>query len=138
MKIRFAQKDDVGAVLEISKTLFAESRFSHYQFNDKKTITAIETMIGNPSYACILLAQRTDGKVAGLLAGYATEYFFCDAVVVQDRWFYVLPEFRGSSAALKLLMAFRHPHRPRTKVSVDVHQTRPKRLFFPTRRCSRM
>lgn len=108
MKIRFAQQDDVGAVLEISKALVAESRFSHYQFNDKKSITAIETMIANPTYACILLAQRTDGKVVGLLAGYATEYFFCDAVVVQDRWFYVLPEFRGSSAAVKLLVAFRH------------------------------
>lgn len=107
MKIRFAQQGEVETVLEISRALFMESRFNRYTFNREKTAAAIEMMIRNPGSSCILLAERSSGEIVGMLAGYATEYFFCEGVVVQDRWFYVLPEFRGSSAAVKLLFAFR-------------------------------
>src|SRR3569833_3343013 len=34
-------------------------------------------------------------------------FLFCDAIAVQDRWFYVLPQYRGSSAAVKLIIALR-------------------------------
>ena len=107
MKIRFAQKEDVPEVLDMCKALFAESRFRHYAFSDAKVIAAIESMLVNEPAACILLAQRSDGDLAGMLAGYATEFFFCTGVVVQDRLFYVKPEYRGSPAAIKLLLAFR-------------------------------
>lgn len=107
MKIRFAQKEDMPTVLEMSRTLVAESRFNRYVFSEEKTLAAIESMIVNDQTACILLAQRSDGDIAGLLAGYATEFFFCAGIIVQDRWFYVKPQYRGSSAAIKLLLAFR-------------------------------
>lgn len=107
MKIRFATLNDMETVLEISRALFMESRFNRYTFDASKTIEAIDMMTRNPGSSCILLAERSSGEIAGLLAGYATEYFFCEGVVVQDRWFYVLPEYRGSAAAVKLLLAFR-------------------------------
>lgn len=107
MKIRFAQNGDIPAVLEMGKAMIAESRFSHYQTNDTKTVTAITGMLVHPERACLLLAERSGGEIAGMLAGHVTDYFFCDAMVAQDRVFYVRPEHRGSSAAVKLLLAFR-------------------------------
>jgi GNAT superfamily N-acetyltransferase len=107
MKIRFGTADDLPTILEMSEALFHESRFNRYTFDVNKTRGAIEAMLANPGATCILLAQASDNSIAGMLLGYATEYFFCEAVVVQDRYFYVRPESRGSSAAVKLLMAFR-------------------------------
>ena len=39
--------------------------------------------------------------------GYLVEFFFCDGNMVQDRVYYVKPNHRGSSAAFKLILAFR-------------------------------
>lgn len=87
--------------------MVAESRFNCYGINGAKTHAVISAMIATPDKACILIAERPDGEIAGMLSGYVTDYFFCDAIVAQDRWFYVRPEYRGSSAAVKLLLAFR-------------------------------
>lgn len=107
MKILFAQSGDIPTVLAMGQAMLAESRFDRYGVNEEKLVAAIDTMINNSGKACLLLAERTDGEIAGMLAGYVTDYFFSDATVAQDRWFYVKPEYRGSSAAVKLLVAFR-------------------------------
>ena len=60
-----------------------------------------------PATDCILLAENNQGELVGMLAGYMVDFFFCDGNVVQDRVYYVLPEHRGSSAAFKLILAFR-------------------------------
>lgn len=107
MTIRLATEADVEAIVRLGKEMVAESRFARYGMNEAKTRSAIETMIRNPASACILLAVRSDGALAGMLAGYVTEFFFGDATVAQDRWYYVHRRYRGSSAGLKLLLAFR-------------------------------
>src|SRR3569832_1895250 len=85
MKIRFATKEDVDTVLALGRELHAESRFAHYPLNDEKAVSTIHGMIANPHKACLLLAQRADGKIAGMLAAYMSEFFFCDAIAVQGR-----------------------------------------------------
>ena len=60
-----------------------------------------------PATDCILIAENNQGELVGMLAGYMVDFFFCDGNVVQDRVYYVLPEHRGSSAAFKLILAFR-------------------------------
>lgn len=94
-------------VIEIGRAMAAESRFSKYGFNEKKARAAVEGILGKPATSCLLLAVNSAGDIVGMLAGHAMEYFFCDGILVQDRWFYVMPEHRGSSAAVKLLMGFR-------------------------------
>lgn len=89
------------------KKMAAESRFQRYGVNETKLVSVISSMVGNSGNASLFLAERANGEIAGMLAGYVTDYFFCDAIVAQDRWFYVKPEYRGSSAAVKLLLAFR-------------------------------
>jgi GNAT superfamily N-acetyltransferase len=42
-------------------------------------------------------------KIIGFISGLAHEYFFSNRTRVSDLGFFVLPEFRGSRAALKLV-----------------------------------
>jgi GNAT superfamily N-acetyltransferase len=107
MKIRFAQRADIPKLLEIGKAMVGESRFKCYGLNEQKATAAVEGMLCNPGTPCLLVASRSDGEIVGMLAGQAMEFFFGDGILVQDRWLYVLRAYRGSAAAVKLLMAFR-------------------------------
>lgn len=135
MKIRFAQEEDIPTILEMCEAVSAESRFSRYGLNKEKVNAVIASMMSSQGKVCILLAQRTDGAIAGLLAGYVTDFFFCDAIVAQDRLFYVRPEYRGSSAAVKLLMAFRRwaenhqAHELSINMSVGIDMARFNKLM---------
>lgn len=105
--VRLAAPDDVGTVLSLGEQMFAESRFACYPMSLDKTHTAIHALISNPAAACVLLAEHAHHGAVGMLAGYVSDYFFADVRVAQDKWFYVLPQHRGSPAALKLMIAFR-------------------------------
>lgn len=107
MKIRLAGPADLPTILALGERMHAESRFRHYGLNRAKAASAMEKLIANPSRAVVLLAENSTGVAVGMLSGYVIEYFFCDATAVQDRVFFVVPEARGSSAAMKLLLAFR-------------------------------
>ena len=108
MRIRFAKLDDVKAIMALGQTMMEESRFGSYNFNADKTRDLIKHMLINqPATNCILLAETNQGELVGMLAGYLVEFFFCDGNMVQDRVYYVLPKHRGSSAAFKLILAFR-------------------------------
>lgn len=101
MKIRFGQKEDWEAVLRLSQAMFAESRFRNLSLDETKAAAVYSATVQNPAASCF--ACRDDGEVVGMLLRQATEHFFCDGVMVQDRVFYVLPEYRGSSAASALI-----------------------------------
>lgn len=105
--IRRARLIDWPQVLNLAQAMHAESRFCELQLNEKKLRKIFEDQINNPRVACCLLAESSDGKVIGMLVGFVVELFFTDALVAQDRVFFVMPEFRGSSAAIRLLTGFR-------------------------------
>lgn len=107
MKIRFATLEDIPTILDLGEIMVAESRFQIYGFNRAKTAKTLASMISQPAHSVIGLAERTPGDCVGMLGGYVVDFFFCDAFVAQDRFFFVRPEARGTSAALKLLLAFR-------------------------------
>jgi GNAT superfamily N-acetyltransferase len=123
MKIRFGQKNDLETVLRLSRAMHAESRFEHFPLNETKAIALYHAIVDNPAVSCMLLAYRPDGEVVGMLAGHALEYFFCDGVMVQDRVFYVLPEYRGTSAAIKLLTALRRWAENRKAVELCINMS---------------
>ena len=108
MKIRFSKPEDTQSILALGQKMMEESRFADQKFNPEKTLKLIARMMDRqPDTDCILLAEREDGIIVGMLAGYIMDFFFCDGYVAQDRVYYVLPEYRGSSAAFKLILAFR-------------------------------
>lgn len=107
MKVRLAQPSDVEAVFQLLQIMHQESRFRVYPLHAAKTRSSIEQILAQPKAACILLAEHSQAGVVGVLAGYVVDYFFSDTLIAQDKYFFVHPAHRGSSAALKLLMAFR-------------------------------
>lgn len=44
-----------------------------------------------------------EGKIVGIMAGGLTSHMFSDELVAMDALVYVLPEFRGSTACVRLL-----------------------------------
>jgi GNAT superfamily N-acetyltransferase len=107
MKVRLATPNDLPQALALARSMHVESRFRHYPLDESGAARAFQDMVSHPASACVLLAEATDGQLAGMLAAFVTHYFFADVRVVQDKWFYVSPRHRGSAAAMKLMLAVR-------------------------------
>jgi hypothetical protein len=123
MKVRLAEASEVETVLGLGLQMHAESRFSGLTINIQKTRISVEKLIANPLTSCVLLAQSHDGATVGMLAGFVTDFFFSEALVAQDKVFFVLPAHRGSSAALKLLIAFRRWAENRKAVEICINMS---------------
>ncbi len=135
MKIRSATHDDIAALLDMGKGMLLESRFHAHGFAPGKTIRLIEHVFQNPQTNCLFVAVNSTDEIAGFIAGHTLDYFFCDALLAQDRCFYVRPQHRGSSAAIKLLSAFRrwaelrHAHDLCINMSVAIDMPRFNKLM---------
>lgn len=77
--------------------MVAEAEFS----NAKPEKHKILQLYKNPN-AVGFVAIEND-KIIGFISGIFSEYFFSNRKQVTDLGFFVLPEFRGSRAALKLV-----------------------------------
>lgn len=122
MKVRFATAGDLEPLLAVARRFHEESRFRIYPFNADKVRQAMEQTIATPAAGCILLAEHGSALVAGFLAAFVAELRFSDVRVAQDHGFYVLPEHRGGSAALKLMLAFRRWAENRQAVEMSINQ----------------
>lgn len=108
MKVRLASASDGEALLDMGRRMHAESRFSGYPLEDNKLRKLMEISFSDERAHCILVAVAPAGQLVGMLGGHVQTMFFTNVLVAQDKFFYVLPELRGSSAAMKLLIAFQH------------------------------
>ncbi|WP_346287573.1 GNAT family N-acetyltransferase [Zoogloea sp.] len=122
MKIRLATLDDLETVYAICLRFHEESRFSRYPINPDKLRLTVTESIQAAKASCILLAETSGGGIAGMLAGFVTSPRFTDIRIAQDHGFYVLPEHRGSSAAMKLMIAFRRWAENRQAVELCINQ----------------
>lgn len=77
--------------------MVAEAEFSYAKPEKHKILQLYK----NPN-AVGFIAIEND-KIIGFISGIAHEYFFSNRKKANDLGFYVLPEFRGSRAALKLV-----------------------------------
>lgn len=53
----------------------------------------------------IVFLAKNEGKLVGFLAGLKQRYFFSPKERVTDMGFYVLPDYRGTTAALRLILS---------------------------------
>lgn len=105
--IRAARHEDFADFIVLARAMHDESRFRGYPLNEAKVKAAFAAHVDTAATACLLLAEGADGQLLGMLAGLVIDFFFSDARVAQDRVFFVMPEARGTSAAVRLLAAFR-------------------------------
>lgn len=107
MIIRCVDHKTLDKTLEITKRMHAAGRFKDLDYNDEKCRALICHCIDNPGSYFFYVAEMNDGRIAGFHMGNVQEYFFSKEKMAQSISFYVAPEYRGSSAAVKLLIAFK-------------------------------
>ena len=77
--------------------MVAESEFS-YAIPEKQKILQL---FKNPNAVAFLALENN--QIVGFISGIVHEYFFSNRKRVSDLGFFVLPEYRGSRVALKLV-----------------------------------
>ncbi|MCF8054286.1 MAG: GNAT family N-acetyltransferase [Deltaproteobacteria bacterium] len=109
VKIRFATLNDVPAIAELGRDIYAEARASsHMLYDENKLAEQTKVVLGTRvSTVCILLAEDSERKIVGIFAGYVNDYFYSETKVAANYIFYVRPEYRHQSIGLKLLTTFR-------------------------------
>lgn len=100
MNIVQLEQDRFEEFYALIESMISESAFSDALPN--KQSIYLMTLLPN---AVVFLAQK-DNKLIGFLAGMTQNYFFSDRLKAMDMGFYVLPEYRGTSAAIRLIERF--------------------------------
>jgi GNAT superfamily N-acetyltransferase len=112
MLIRAVESGDVEAVVEMGARMHAESAYSFLPYDRAKVRRMAESYVTDAEAQCGLVAEEA-GRVVAMFGGYLTDYFFCDERVACDVVLFVEPQRRGSSAAARLVRAFREWARSR-------------------------
>lgn len=103
--MRFATSEDVDGVVALGREMFVRSRFEHLSFDWAKSRQLAQHTVDHP--ACMLgIAESSTGDLAGFHMANVDRYIFCDDLVGQSIAYFVLPRYRGTSAALRLLQLF--------------------------------
>lgn len=105
MRVRFAERADVDAVVEMGERMFDLSRFRRFRYSRERSRQAVEHAVTNPAWM-LAVAETSGGELAGFHMAHMAQYFFCDEWMAESVLYFVAPERRGTSAALKLLRIF--------------------------------
>lgn len=92
-------REDALALLEVGRKFHSESQFKDEPYNAEGCWALLDATLRHPDSFFIAY----DDEYRGLLILQAGVKFFSGTRWVADQVFYVAPEFRGSSLALRLL-----------------------------------
>jgi GNAT superfamily N-acetyltransferase len=81
-----------------------ESRFRDVDYLGSKCLALAQRCVEDPAYFGALAIK--DGKAIGIMVGYDAEFFFSTDRAAFDLLWFVLPEHRGSTAGMRLLISF--------------------------------
>lgn len=123
MKIEIAGPENLDELVALGRSMHAESALGALPLDDDRLRRTLEGAINDETGVyCVLVARASDGKPAGALFGTISRPWFTQALVAHDHAFFVTSQFRGSSAAIKLLQAFRRWAERRNATSLHVSQ----------------
>ena len=104
MGIRPATMDDLPRIIELGELLHHESpRWARLSFSRVRAADFISRLILN-DWGCVFVAEK-DGVIVGGIAGTALPHWSSDDILGQEASFFMLPEARGSMAAVRLISA---------------------------------
>lgn len=108
MLIRNATSTDISPLVQFGYLIHAESKFSTLTFDPDKVRETLESIVESSNGThCCFVAESTDKQLIGVFIGCVEEYFFSRSLMAHSILIYVHPKWRGSSAALKFIHAFR-------------------------------
>ncbi len=99
MLIRNAKLTDIPRLIDLGYAIHAESKFSTLNSRRQRQMCIRDS--------CCFVAEDTDGQLIGVFIGCVEEYFFSRSLMAHSILIYVHPKWRGSSAAVKFIHAFR-------------------------------
>lgn len=103
--MRFATWEDVDGVVALGREMFVRSRFERLSFDWAKSRQLAQHAVDHPAYM-LGIAESSTGDLAGFHMANVDRYIFCDDLVGQSIAYFVLPRYRGTSAAVRLLQLF--------------------------------
>jgi GNAT superfamily N-acetyltransferase len=105
VEIRCLEYADIPETVELARKFVAESAFSRFQFSPEKMAVNLSLAITHPHIAFCHVVEH-DEKLVGALLGYISEFFFGSDLIASDSGWFILPEYRGSRSAVRLLKNF--------------------------------
>lgn len=107
MNIRPATLADVETVVHLGRKMHSLGRFKELEYDFAKCRTVVRHCVENSGSYFFCIAETDAGEIIGLHMGMLQEYFFSSQQLAQSISFFVVPEYRGSSAAVKMVYAFK-------------------------------
>jgi GNAT superfamily N-acetyltransferase len=104
MIIRSATAADIAAIVALGRLMHVESAMAFLPFKTEKVERYLRNLTTNQRN-CLIVAESGDG-IVGAIGGFLTDYFFCDETLAIDTGLFVQSEFRGTSAAIRLIRRF--------------------------------
>ncbi|MBE7416235.1 MAG: hypothetical protein HS128_00580 [Ideonella sp.] len=107
MAVRFAQLQDVPALVAIGERMHGLTRFRSLDYRPQKVAQALSDVItkGRNKYV-FFVATGAQSRVVGGLLGVLEQHIFSDQLTASVMHFDVLPEARMGGHGVRLLRAF--------------------------------
>lgn len=103
--IRTATQSDIPRLVELGAVMHAESpRFRDFTYQPQRVADMVAWLLDSPQ-GMVLVAEHADGIVGGLMA-IAMPHYACDLIQASDLAFFVHPDYRGGTAALRLVRGY--------------------------------
>jgi len=104
--IRLCTKEDVPAMLDMAVLMHQESPVYKDLPLDLVKLENLGNVAMDSPHLATIIVSTTDGQLTGMLGAISTTEYFGPAITTCDLFLYVLPERRGSTAALRLLKKY--------------------------------
>jgi len=98
---------DIDDIVEISRCHHSESIYQENPF-DRRHFTEVVSQALVEPHRCVAMLALSEDRPIGYIYGELIRSIHTDDQVGKVQSWYVLPEYRGSSAAIKLIHAFKH------------------------------
>lgn len=105
MRIRQANDADLPALMALGKDMYLESNYTSVSFSEDKLALIGVQCLNDPVWI-VRVAEHSDGSIIGMFVGYISQFIFSFDLIASDFVLYVKPEYRGTSAAIRLIAEY--------------------------------
>jgi N-acetylglutamate synthase-like GNAT family acetyltransferase len=103
MIIRQAKQEDESAIIALGKAMYVESTWINLEFDESKCRESFYNVL----FTGLALVAEEDGAIIGMFGGEIQQHIFSNDLMSMDVLHYVIPEFRGSSAAKRMITVYK-------------------------------
>ena len=106
MLIRDFVSGDMPQIIKLGRQMHAESSYNGLDFDDDTVMELAEQWLSNSDVYFCRVAENNEKEIFGMYVGLISSYYFGKDLVANDLLLFVVPDKRGSIAAVKLIKEF--------------------------------